>query len=254
MVSTLSSIVDMNAKGVALSQQNNLDEATNSFRRALACLFELVETKEDSNAHHHRTTTGTAKKICSGTKLTDTSESMQTKIVESISIDHPQSATKTNYLSTSPDNSFDFYNRAFVLNSSSANGEEVHECVMTVMTAIMLYNKALTYHTNAVRSGATKKLHRALKLYRMSFRVLQENPDISCDMVDLLLLALVNNMGFIYSHFYDWAEMKKSHEILHSLFMSTCDISNSLEAEEYTFFSYVISPHYQTSSVSAPAA
>jgi hypothetical protein len=247
-MATLSSIVDMNTKGIALAQQSNLDEATNSFRRALACLFELMETKEVSNAHYR--TTWTAKKMCSRTELIDTSESMQTKIVESISIDHPQSETKTNYWSTSPDNSFDFYNRAFVLASSSVNGE-IHECVMS---AIMLYNMALTYHSSAVRTGTTRKLHRALKLYRMSFRVLQENSDISCDMVDLLLLALINNMGFIYSHFYDWDEMKKSHEVLHSLFMSTCDISNGLKAKEYTFFSYVISPDYQLSSVSAPAA
>jgi hypothetical protein len=81
----------MNTKGIALAQQSNLDEANNSFRRALVCLFEHMETKEVSNAHYR--TTWTAKKMCSTTELIDTSESMQTKIVESISIDHPQSET-----------------------------------------------------------------------------------------------------------------------------------------------------------------
>jgi hypothetical protein len=256
-MATLSSIVDMNTKAIALAQQSDLDEGIKSFRRALACLFELVGTKEDSNVHHHKTIpTCTAKKICSRTELMDNSESMHATIVESVSIlesvsiDHPQSNSETNYLSTSPDNCFQFYSRAFVPTPSSVNGEEVNDCAMT---AILLYNMALTYHSKAVRTGATKELYRALKLYRMSFDVLRENSDISCDMVDLLLLALINNMGFIYSHFYDWDEMKKSQEVLYSLFMASCDLSSSLEAEDCVFFSYVLSPHYQISSTS-PAA
>jgi hypothetical protein len=247
-MATLSSIDDMNTMAVALAQQSNLDEATKSFRRALACLFKLVGTEEDSNVLHAETTC-TAKKMSSRSDLMDTSESMETTIVESVSMDPPHIDTKTHYLSTSPNNSFDFYNRAFVLTSSSINGE-ARECVMT---AILFYNMALTCHSKAVRTGTTKDFHRALKLYRMSFDVLQENSDISCDMVDLLLLALVNNIGFIYSHFYDWVEMKKSQEVLHSLFMSTCDISNSLETEDRIFFSYVLSPSYQIASMSAAA-
>jgi tetratricopeptide (TPR) repeat protein len=263
-MATLSSIVHWNTKAIALAQQNSNDEAIKGFRRALACLFRIVGTKKDSNVHHR--TTCTAKKMYTGTELMDTSESMQTtivesvskvesvsiveiaSIVESISIDHPQSNAETNYLSTSPDNAFQFYNRAFALTSSSIK-EEVHD---SVMAAILLYNMALAYHSKAMRTCATKELYRALKLYRMSFDVLQDNSKISCDMVNLLLLALINNMGFIHSHIYDWDEMKNSYEVLHSLFMATCDISNNLEAEDCMFFSYVLSP-LQISSV-APAA
>jgi hypothetical protein len=255
-MATLSSIVYRNTKAIALLQHNKLDDATRSFRRALACLFKLVGTKEDS----------AKKKMYSSAEVMSTSESMHTTItestslvesvyivkrsslVESVSIDHPQSNAETNYLSTSPDNSFQFYNRAFALTSSSVNGE-VDDILMA---AILLYNMALAYHSKAMQTCATKELYRALKLYRMSFDVLQDNSNISCDMVDLLLLALISNMGYIHSHIYDWDEMKNSHEVLHSLFMATCDISNSLEAEDCMFFSYVLSP-LQISSVS-PAA
>jgi hypothetical protein len=244
-MATLSSIADMNTKAIALAQHNHLDDAIKSFRRALACFYKLLETRKDC----------TAEKMCQRTELMDTFESMQVtdvesvSIVESVSADHPHSSAETDYLSTSPDNSFPFYNRYFVLTSSSVN-EKVHD---SVMTAILLYNMALTYHKKALRSSTTKELYRALKLYRMSFDVLQDS-NISCDMgVDLLLLALINNMGFIHSEFYDWDEMMNSHEVLHSLFMATCDISSSLEAEDCIFFSYVLSAHYQISSVS-PAA
>lgn len=243
----VSSIVDMNTKAIARAQQNNLDVAIKSFGRALACLFELVGTKKDSNVH--RKAACNAKKMYSRTEFTDVSESIQTTIVESVSIDYPQSHTETNYVSTSPDNSFKFYNKAFVPTSFSAN-EEAHD---SVMTSILLYNMALTYHIKAVQTGATKALYSALKLYRMSFDVVQGNSDFSCDMRDLLLLALINNMGFIHSHFYDWDKMKNSQEVLHSLFMAACDISTNLETEDCIFFSYVLSPHYQISSVS-PAA
>ncbi len=254
----------MNTKAIALAQHNDLDEAIKSLRRALTCFYKLVGTRKDC----------TAGKMCprTPTELVDTSESMQATVVESVSIvesvssvsvntlsstdtlssvsvDLPQSNAETDYLSTSPDNSFQFYDRPFVLTSSSVN-EKVHD---SAMTAILLYNMALTYHMKALRTCATKELYRALKLYRMSFDVLQDNSNISCDMVDLLLLALINNMGFIHSEFYDWDKMKNSHEVLHSLFMAACDISSSLEAKDCNFFSYVLSAHYQISSAS-PAA
>jgi hypothetical protein len=265
-LSSPSSIVDMNTMAVALMQQNNLAEATESFRRALFCLRELVGTAEAAPV---TVTTAPGNKIQnhgsvpefvgSSTSSMETAEAMQTtadqateheataqtnvntsttttNVVYSVSIDHPLNSPKINYLSTSPDNLFEFYNRAFVISSDAPNvDKEVYE---SIITAVVLYNMGLSCHRKAGRSGATRELHSALKLYEMSAKVIQDVPKLSRDSVNVLVLALINNMGYIHSHFYDYTAIEQCRAFLYSLFMSSN--TNDLTPEDCVFFSYVL--------------
>jgi hypothetical protein len=243
----------MNTMAVTLMQQNNQDEAIASFQRALTCLRrQLVLPAEDSN---FRDPPWTATNHGSSAPAMDITEAMQihpsdNKVVYSVSVDHTLYNTNTNVLSTSPDNPYAFYNQAFVFSSNVAG--EFPLVSESIILAVLLFNVGLAFHGKAVRSGASRELRRALKLYKMSLVALQ-NGDVS----QVLHLALLNNMGYIHSHFYEWEDMKQCREILDLQFMSTwCNISSKDEFtdEDYIFFSFVLLTNYCVSHSPVPPA
>jgi hypothetical protein len=246
-----SGIVNTNTMAVSLMQQNFHDEANQAFRWALTCLKELVGTEEDSEFLHSQPSKSEIRRSTgSPMDTTDTikSNTSNRKVVYGVSVEHPLCNTNTSFLSASPDNLFDFYNRAFVLSSNIAG--ELPAVYESVATAVLIYNMGLSGHGNAIRSGSSTELRRALKLYKMSLRIIQADPSLHCEnMLHVLLLALLNNMGCIHSHFYDWKDMGECREVLYSLFAS----SNDLTVEDYVFFSYVLLPSYHISPVPAAA-
>jgi hypothetical protein len=251
-----SSIVNMrNTTAVCLMQQNRHDEAKQAFR---ACLHELVGTEDVSEVlvqTSHRPTylpspllrrqQRAAPFLSSTGPLMDTTDAMQSdisngrvKVVYGVSIEHPLCITNTIFLSSSPDNLFNFYNRAFIISSNlAADLPVVYE---SVIAGVLLYNIGLSSHGKAIRSGSSKELRGTLTLYKMSLRsILQDDSSLhSKGMLHVLLLALLNNIGCIHSHFYDWKEMKECRETLYLLFAS----ANDLTVEDYVFFSYVLLP------------
>jgi hypothetical protein len=238
---------------VSLMQHNRHSEAKEALRRALTCLQQLVGSEEDSEFLQSQPPKS---EIWSSTgspmDRTDTmqqqGESSNSKAVCGVSIDHPLCKTNTSFLSASPDNLFDFYNRAFVISPNIAGGLPV--IYESVTVAVLLYNTGLNCHGNAIRSGSSRELRRALQMYKMSLRIIQDNSSLHGeDMLQVVLLALLNNMGCIHSHFYDWNEMNECREDLYSLFAS----SNNLTMEDYVFFSYVLLPSYHISPVPAAA-
>jgi hypothetical protein len=246
-----SSIVNANTMAVSLMQSNRHGEAKEALRRALTCLQQLVGSEEDSEFLQNRSPKS---EIWSSTgSPTDTTDTIQSdpsnsKIVFGVSIEHPLCNTKTSFLSASPDNLFDFYNRAFVISTNIAR--ELPLVYESVTTAVLLYNTGLSCHGNALRSGSSRELRRSLQLYKMSLRIIQDNSSLHGeDMLQVVLLALLNNIGCIHSHFYDWNEMSECREVLYSLFASSKDLT----MEDYVFFSYVLLPSYHISPVPAAA-
>lgn len=213
---------------VTLKQQNRHDVAKETLRRALTCLQELVGSEGASEfLQSHipkseiRSSTGS---------LMDTTDTMQSdssnrKVVYGVSIEHPLCNTTTRFLSAPLDN-------------SSNIAVELPVVYESVTTAVLLYNMGLSCHGNAIRRGFSRELRRALQLYKMSIRIVQDDSSLHGeDMLQALLLALLNNnIGCIHSHFYDWNEMRESREVLYSLFAS----SNDLTMEDNVFFSYVL--------------
>jgi hypothetical protein len=236
---------------VSLMQHNRHSEAKEALRRALTCLQQLVGSEEDSEFLQSQPPKS---QIWSSTgSPRDTIDIMQgessnSKVVIGVSIEHPLCKTNTSFLSASPDNLFDFYHRAFVISPNIAGKLPV--IYESVTTAVLLYNTGLSCHGNAIRSGYSSELRRALQLYMMSLRIIQDNSSLHGeDMLQVVLLALLNNIGCIHSHFYDWNEMRECREVLYSLFAS----SNNLTMEDYVFFSYVLLPSYHISPVPAAA-
>jgi tetratricopeptide (TPR) repeat protein len=232
-----SSIVSLNTMAITLMQKNNHDEAIESLRRALTCLQDLPKNNGSKPLTPHA------------------NETLQChhsykKVFKSISIQRQVGNTTVNFWSTSPHNCFEFYNHAFDISSNITT--EMRGISESIMPTVLLYNMGLAYHGKAVRSGSSSEFHQALKFYQMSLHVLQDNPALHYqDMLHILCLALLNNMGYIHSHFYEWSEMKQCHIILESRLVSTFKHSKDL-AEENVFFSYIILSYNTT--LMSPAA
>ena len=78
------------------------------------------------------------------------------------------------------------YNRAFCL--------PLDEQRERIISSVILYNCALASHVSGVLRGNSQNLMNAMRLYKYSFRILQEVTEDE-DSAELLLLALYNNMG-----------------------------------------------------------
>jgi hypothetical protein len=89
-------------------------------------------------------------------------------------------------------------NAMFLLNRSiillpSARSDEVTKA------SVLLYNMGFVYHRDGLERGCSAILRKALHGYEMAGRVLRKSPAGS----DLVMFALVNNMGRIRSHFFN---------------------------------------------------
>jgi hypothetical protein len=104
-------------------------------------------------------------------------------------------------------NAFSVYAHAFVQGSDGASHCSIADkSRRTVRASTMIYNLALMYHMKGIHQGQDQCLHRALSLYEMSASLLlgitfSERSHPVEDCAKILILALQNNMGQIYSVF-----------------------------------------------------
>ena len=93
-----------------------------------------------------------------------------------------------------------------------------------LVTAVLMFNLGLVHHARGISRGRSKYLNKALNLYKMALRVIQNiqeqlaqdheahgiTPECirSVSHVSLLLLALLNNMTQIYSQFFRLEKMQ----------------------------------------------
>ena len=99
-------------------------------------------------------------------------------------------------------NAFSFYSSAFIFSGSedelkSTSSNEVR------LAAVVLYNFGLCFHVNGINRAASKSYFaKALQMYTTAIGLLETSSAISPPTEDkdaLLLLALYNNIGHIYS-------------------------------------------------------
>jgi hypothetical protein len=110
-------------------------------------------------------------------------------------------------------NTFVIYDKPFRVlgsdNSIITSGRKHNQVSLTV-----IYNLALSFHLMAVKSATnqSKNLRTALNLYGMAFAVGQKSYESEIDR--FLSMAILNNMGSIYSHFFNVEEMQHCLENL----------------------------------------
>ena len=141
-------------------------------------------------------------------------------------------------LKTSPNNLFSVYNRAFVFNVHGRDMDLIFwlRCGPQI-PAVLLYNAGLVFHRLALQDGSTATFLKALELYQMSKIVIENNAKNGYYMteLDVVLLALANNMGHCHSHFSNMEEVRICLERLLTIFFLS-ESSVLLTRDEYVFF------------------
>ncbi|CAB9528504.1 expressed unknown protein [Seminavis robusta] len=170
-------------------------------------------------------------------------------------------------------NLFSLYPRAFVMdcddtNEDSSKADSSTTCY--VYLSVLLYNLALAHHMEAAqlhkngRPEYLKSLQNARHLYKSALEV----ADSSWSAADLeaqrsLLLALLNNLGFISSHTLDFLETRHCMQMMCELMdMETampCDAHTSVSDKDFelfftSVFTYMDAPDLNALLCLAPAA
>ena len=168
------------------------------------------------------------------------------------------------------DNIFTFYQRAFAFTALPLpdNDGAGHNAKQS---AVVLYNLAVAHHNYAMSRQDPVMAHRefrtALVFYDLAFSTIQEslvddNNDNDEDFL-LLLLAVLNNMGHIHAHHYNYLETQEMltslQEILAALRPPSGEPSafmdhNSHNREDFLFFYKNLVVYEEQEFAAAPAA
>jgi tetratricopeptide (TPR) repeat protein len=107
---------------------------------------------------------------------------------------------------------FSVFDRAFLIDSFDLASIYSSEG-QNFTTTVLLYNMSLAYQLLGMQDLPTqqKNLKKAMKVYRMAAAILEKSGD---EANDLVFLAVSNNMGHIYSHFWETQESQRCIDCL----------------------------------------
>jgi hypothetical protein len=178
--------LDANTMAVALMKEDKTAEAISCCHQGLRTL----NSKTDVAETIHDQTSECAEQ-CSVHQSCKRRRLMPVGDEGSIhTVDAP--ALKNRDMEMSPDSMFVLFNRAIILSPSALADKVTTE-------SVLLYNMGFAYHREGVERGCSALLRKALHGYEMARRVLSKIPAGG----DLVMFALVNNMGHIHSHFFN---------------------------------------------------
>jgi tetratricopeptide (TPR) repeat protein len=149
-----------------------------------------------------------------------------------------------------PSTAYSMYNRALVL-SDDQDDYSLLVRYQHRTGAIILYNLALVHHNIGIHLGASTALPHALRLYEMAFEAIDQQGASLVD-VQILLLALLNNMGNIHTHLFHFENAQRCLENLRMVVLAASSSTMAMD-EDYIFF--FINSLYQGKELCfAPAA
>jgi hypothetical protein len=128
---------------------------------------------------------------------------------------------------------------------------------LPVVAAVVLYNLALCEHVLGC-FGASRRVVAALKFYKMSYQIIEENRQ-HISFGDLLILALINNIADASSRLHQMRKSRRWFKFLARILgveSSSSDgrIQPSLADEDYVFFYINAMLNNHEMSNAAPAA
>ncbi|GKY91474.1 hypothetical protein MPSEU_000119700 [Mayamaea pseudoterrestris] len=152
--------------------------------------------------------------------MTDESEEM----IQPIAVKYSAHAERVT------NNAFSFYSSAFVFAGSKAELATTSLNEIRV-AAVILYNLALCFHVHGISRAASESyFSKALQLYQTALGLLEEMASVSQTLVDkdsLLMLALYNNIGHIYSCDHKTAETQACLDIIQSILAKNSTLEGS---------------------------
>jgi hypothetical protein len=195
MKTELHNPVSFNARAVALLQENQFKAATKLLRKGLQCCLDQQVACEETDLD-----------------LDDSAHNTSQLVIKTI----PIHRIKNDASQHMPGSNFLFFNRAFAVAAASMYDSCFSPMQERRMALILLYNTGLACHNQAIQStrGHAKSstlFEAALGFYeKAASLLLQDGEDIiereasHNQQLGMMVMALFNNMGHIFAHFYDF--------------------------------------------------
>lgn len=203
-------VVALNYQGIILLMESNVDAAIACFTEALSCTRKLAHCQCRDQKVEERSVQESPHPSCMMAR---------TLVVESLG---------ARDLTLLPHEHFNMYERAFVLGNDF---EPLAECTLSI--AILLYNLAFAYHCK----GTGQAIQQALRYYKLGLKVIRDSLPSPAN-VDLLLvtLAILNNMGHVFSLLSQFHDSATCGERIHFLLESSIPTFLARQDEEFFHF------------------
>jgi tetratricopeptide (TPR) repeat protein len=221
---TIGNALALNANAVnLLSSNGNAQGAIKVLREALTALRQMLLVPFDTHPDNARES---CKLRSVSVKLDDSTSSFQ------------------------DDNSFHLFSRA-ILVEGCGQAMAPSDYLLNRISMAVTYNLGLAHHLLGTRDGNKQRRNytKALTMYEVAYTLKKEYADNR----DLMYLAVFNNMGHIYSHFWDKESIHRCLEGMHSVLMS-CSSNEERACEEYDPFFMNVMMFYKKEAVATPAA
>jgi hypothetical protein len=179
--------LDANTMAVALLKENKTAEAISCFHQGLRMLNSKTNVAETIHGQtSERAEQYSVHQSSNRRRLIPIGDEGSIHTVDA-------PALRNRDMEMSPDNMFVLFNRAIIFSSSASLADKA------TTESVLLYNMGFAYHREGVERGCSALLRKALHGYETARQVLRKSPAGS----DLVMFALVNNMGHIHSHFFN---------------------------------------------------
>eukprot|EP00980_Cylindrotheca_fusiformis_P007336 scaffold1525_cov142-Cylindrotheca_fusiformis.AAC.136 len=234
MSAAASAIIELNNCALTHYVSGNYDKAISMLRMAYDVLGEhrvQAAGADESRFHDNAASKPIASQNANGDQLlSEMMDSYAAQILHQKSISIHHKAPDCSFAS-SPGTASSMYNRGLVLPEDQKEfifiGSYHHRT-----RAVILYNLGLVNHNIGVRLGISAALPHALRLYEMAFDSLGNVADIIES--HKLLLAILNNMGNIHTHFFHFDH---TVQCLNNLRQALAIPNHSMAMDEdYIFF------------------
>jgi hypothetical protein len=221
---TVDNVLALNANAVhLLSSDGNAQGAINVLREALMALRQMILVPIDTGPDHVREY---YKLRTVSAKLDDFSSSFR------------------------DDNSFHLFGRA-ILVERCGKTLAPYDRLLNRISMVVTYNLGLAHHLLGTQNGNNQRRNytKALTFYEVVYTLKK----VCADNRDIVYLAVFNNMGHIYSHFFDKQSTHRCLEAMHSVLKSGSRNEDRACEEYYPFFMNILM-YYMQEAVATPAA
>ena len=155
----------------------------------------------------------------------------------------------------SPHNAFCLFHRAIELSTNPTDGRPTSTDHAPFHMLVMMYNFAISLHCEAVTTGDSLYLHKAMRIYEACIVQLRRFPRTHERLFLILQLAVVNNLGHIHSHMFCAPRARECLQYMSALLSTfNSQMASPEEAQDAAFFYNQCLFHRSTVLQSAAAA
>jgi tetratricopeptide (TPR) repeat protein len=229
-------IIALNAKAVVLMQQGSFQEAISVFRTAIGVLLRPADDPHQQ-------------------EVMDTSTDNVTPTLLSVRSVPLENSLFTDAYSYQDHHAFSLFDRPLVIDDAelaAASSVSGQDCT----SAVVLFNTGLALQLQGRRDICSQQtsFKNALWFYRTAFEILERCSDSDDKVNCLVYLAVANNMGHIYSHFYETSKVQRCLAWLQTILEAVKDSEMYVLGDKYhPFRMNILIVHLQDAAAAAVA-